>query len=294
MEFLTKVFTWWNGQTLGTQFFTWRKGRRVGEDGQGNVYYQNADGSRRWVIYNGEAEASRVSPEWHGWLHHTYQEPPTVAPLPRKPWEQPYVPEPHRDDAGLSAAGEHARRPGRRCSPTTRPGRPSRSAAVANSVAEAVIGAVVLATAAGFVVYAGQTRGLGCRATAIRWWRASAAPTASASAPTSGSPGSTSAASSALDLDPPSFEAHATFSIRNDLKLPDDSDVKIASESLLGGNFVEITPGASETIAGGRRRDRQHARVGQPAEPADALRDREVRSGCGDLESLNKRKTLHC
>jgi NADH:ubiquinone oxidoreductase subunit len=90
--FLLKFFTWWNGQTFGTQLFTWRHGTRVGEDGQGNVYYQNAGGSRRWVIYNGEAEASRVGPEWHGWLHHTWQEPPTEAPLPRQPWEKPYVP----------------------------------------------------------------------------------------------------------------------------------------------------------------------------------------------------------
>ena len=91
-DFLLKFFTWWNGQTFGTQFFTWRFGKRVGEDAQGNVFYQNADGSRRWVIYDGEAEASRISPEWHGWLHHTYQEPPTEAPLPRQAWEKPYVP----------------------------------------------------------------------------------------------------------------------------------------------------------------------------------------------------------
>lgn len=91
-SFLLKFFTWWNGETFGTELFTWRKGKRVGEDAEGNVFYQNADGSKRWVIYNGEVEASRVSPEWHGWLHHTYQEPPTVAPLPKKPWEAPYVP----------------------------------------------------------------------------------------------------------------------------------------------------------------------------------------------------------
>lgn len=90
MSFLAKVFTWWNGQTLGTQLFTWRKGRKVGEDSQGNVYYETRDGVRRWVIFNGEAEASRVGPEWHGWLHHTWQEPPTKAPLARKPWERPH------------------------------------------------------------------------------------------------------------------------------------------------------------------------------------------------------------
>ena len=42
--FLLKFFTWWNGQTFGTQLFTWRHGKRVGEDAEGNVFYQNADG----------------------------------------------------------------------------------------------------------------------------------------------------------------------------------------------------------------------------------------------------------
>jgi NADH:ubiquinone oxidoreductase subunit len=92
MAFLAELFTWWNGQTLGTRLWTSRHGQKVGEDAQGNVFYQTKDGVRRWVIYNGEVEASRVSPEWHGWLHHTYQDPPTVAPLPKKVWETPYVP----------------------------------------------------------------------------------------------------------------------------------------------------------------------------------------------------------
>ena len=35
-------------------------------------------------------EASRVAPEWHGWLHHTWQEPPTARPFARKPWEKPH------------------------------------------------------------------------------------------------------------------------------------------------------------------------------------------------------------
>ena len=85
-----RAVTWWNGQTLGTQLFTWRKGEKVGEDAEGNTFYRNSDDSKRWVIYNGEAEASRVSPEWHGWLHRTWDTPPTEAPLPRKAWEQPH------------------------------------------------------------------------------------------------------------------------------------------------------------------------------------------------------------
>lgn len=87
---ILRVFTWWDGQTLNTQLFTWRKGIRVGEDAQGNIFYHNADKSRRWVIFNGEAEASRVGPEWHGWLHHTFDELPTDNPLPRKAWEKPH------------------------------------------------------------------------------------------------------------------------------------------------------------------------------------------------------------
>lgn len=90
MDFLKRVLTWWNGQTIGTQIFTWRNGIRVGEDDQGNIFYRNKDGSRRWVIYNGEAEASRVSPDWHGWLHHTWDETPDRAPLKHKAWEKPH------------------------------------------------------------------------------------------------------------------------------------------------------------------------------------------------------------
>ena len=92
MGILAQLFTWWNGETIATRVWTARHGQRVGEDAEGNVFFQTPDGSRRWVIYNGESEASRVGPEWHGWLHHTWQEPPTKAPLPKKPWEQPHIP----------------------------------------------------------------------------------------------------------------------------------------------------------------------------------------------------------
>lgn len=88
---LKRLLTWWNSQTLNTQFFTWRYGVKVGEDDQGNIYYQSKDGKRRWVIYNGEMEASRVAPDWHGWLHHTWNEPPTEAPLKHKSWEKPHL-----------------------------------------------------------------------------------------------------------------------------------------------------------------------------------------------------------
>ncbi len=87
---LLRAVTWWNGSTLNTAIFTARNGEKVGEDDQGNVFYRTVDDKKRWVIFNGEAEASRVSPEWHGWLHRTFNELPTQAPLKRKSWEKPH------------------------------------------------------------------------------------------------------------------------------------------------------------------------------------------------------------
>ena len=86
------LFSWWKSQTLGTWLQTKLSGNPVGTDDFGNRYYQNKDGSRRWVIYNGTVEASRVPPDWHGWLHHTYAEPPTRAPLKARAFEQPHQP----------------------------------------------------------------------------------------------------------------------------------------------------------------------------------------------------------
>ncbi|MFB2531404.1 NADH:ubiquinone oxidoreductase subunit NDUFA12 [Paracoccus sp. p4-l81] len=84
-----RLLTWWNTSTLNTAFSTWLRGKKVGEDALGNVYYQSKDG-KRWVIYKGTIEASRISPEWHGWLHYTWDHPPTEVALPRKGWEQPH------------------------------------------------------------------------------------------------------------------------------------------------------------------------------------------------------------
>ena len=116
--FLLQFFTWWNGQTLGTQVWTRRFGRKVGEDQQGNVYYQTADGKRRWVIYNGESEASRVPPEWHGWLHHSYDALPESHLPPPKIWEADYTPNPtgtpaaYLPQGALERGGRRARATG--------------------------------------------------------------------------------------------------------------------------------------------------------------------------------------
>lgn len=119
---------------------------------------------------------------------------------------------------------------------------------MANSAAEAVIGAVVLATAAGFVFYAGQSRGLqmGGDTTVLH------ANFRSAEGITVGTDvrlaGINVGSVTGLELDPATFEARTTFTVDGKLRLPTNSDVKIASEGLLGGSFVEITPGAAEEV----------------------------------------------
>lgn len=110
MYFLKRLLTWWNSQTISTQIFTWRKGQKVGEDAQGNVFYQTADGKRRWVIFNGEVEATRVSPDWHGWLHFTWNETPSDAPLVHKAWEKPHLENLTGTDAAYAPTGS-IRRP---------------------------------------------------------------------------------------------------------------------------------------------------------------------------------------
>ena len=89
---IKQLFTWWNSQTLGTFFFTLTKGRLVGKDENGNIFYETSDKKKRWVIYNKEIEASSISSEWHGWLHYTFDEAPSDKPLKRKKWEKSHLP----------------------------------------------------------------------------------------------------------------------------------------------------------------------------------------------------------
>ena len=91
-EHILQFFTWWNGQTWGTRFFTWRKGRFVGEDEYGNRYYRDKSDRHRWVTYNGEVEASRIAADWHGWMHRRTDVPPTEENYKPRAWEKPHLP----------------------------------------------------------------------------------------------------------------------------------------------------------------------------------------------------------
>lgn len=104
MGILGKIFTWWDGATIGTHLWASRAGgEHVGTDAAGNKYYRakakggTNNGSytqreKRWVIYNGANDASRVPAEWHGWLHGTYDDVPESHLSPPKVWEADYTP----------------------------------------------------------------------------------------------------------------------------------------------------------------------------------------------------------
>src|SRR3954464_1371664 len=68
MGFFKNLFTWWEGASTGTALYSWRNGSKVGADGLGNAYFEGKKGGRRWVIYAGSNDVSRVPPDWYAWL----------------------------------------------------------------------------------------------------------------------------------------------------------------------------------------------------------------------------------
>lgn len=70
----------------------------VGRDITGNKYYKakarkGYKRERRWVIYKGRPEATKVPPEWHGWLHHQTDVIPSGNEKSfRRSWQKPHKP----------------------------------------------------------------------------------------------------------------------------------------------------------------------------------------------------------
>ncbi|TKZ21830.1 outer membrane lipid asymmetry maintenance protein MlaD [Shimia litoralis] len=110
---------------------------------------------------------------------------------------------------------------------------------------EITVGAAVVAVAIGFLVYAGQVSGFSGSTTeypltaSFRTLQGVGVGTDVRLA------GVKIGAVTDINLNPQTFRAETEFSVLNGIELPDDSSVVIASEGLLGGNFVEIVPGGS-------------------------------------------------
>ncbi|GFE49842.1 outer membrane lipid asymmetry maintenance protein MlaD [Roseobacter cerasinus] len=116
---------------------------------------------------------------------------------------------------------------------------------MAENTTEVLVGAGVLALAAGFVVYAAQVSDFS---------------TSSATYPLEASFRSLEGVSvgtdvrlagvrvgqvANVDLNPETYRADTVVAVQNGIEIPDDSAIVISSEGLLGGNFVEIVPGGS-------------------------------------------------
>lgn len=123
MGILAKTFTWWNGATIGTSLFSARNGEHVGTDAQGNQYFRSkkvkaGQREKRWVIYNGANDASRVPAEWHGWLHGAAGDLPESNLPPARIWEADYTPNAtgtnaaYRPQGALEKGGQRARASG--------------------------------------------------------------------------------------------------------------------------------------------------------------------------------------
>ncbi len=90
MGLFANAFTWWNGASWGTALFSHRHGEEAGRDEAGNVYFRHRkDPARRWVIYDGANDSSRVPPGWNAWLRGTIADVPDKALPERRAFEQP-------------------------------------------------------------------------------------------------------------------------------------------------------------------------------------------------------------
>ena len=89
ISLLKQIFTWWHKQTAGTFIYTIFAGKFSGEDQFGNKYYSNSKG-KRWVIYNNQVEASKISPKWHLWIHFLSNNKPSDN-LSKFKWQKKHV-----------------------------------------------------------------------------------------------------------------------------------------------------------------------------------------------------------
>jgi phospholipid/cholesterol/gamma-HCH transport system substrate-binding protein len=111
---------------------------------------------------------------------------------------------------------------------------------------EVITGAVVVAAAAGFLVYASQfadARGAGA---GFYEMSASFRSIEGVSVGTDVRLGGVKIGTvTELALNPDTFRADAVFTVQDSLALPEDTAVIVSSEGLLGGSFLELLPGGS-------------------------------------------------
>lgn len=107
---------------FGTWLHTKLFGKYVGADQFGNRYYRSSRNKlwgreRRWVMFKGMVEATKIPPEWHAWLHHIADEPLLEEAKHMRPWQKPHRPNLTGTPFSYRPAG-HDSRGGRRAKAT--------------------------------------------------------------------------------------------------------------------------------------------------------------------------------
>lgn len=75
-----------------TNFNIKRKNNKIGTDEFGNEYFQSKKGDRRFVVYKGIAEPSKIPANWHGWMHHTTDLAPVNIDTHKHSWQKNHLP----------------------------------------------------------------------------------------------------------------------------------------------------------------------------------------------------------
>jgi phospholipid/cholesterol/gamma-HCH transport system substrate-binding protein len=118
---------------------------------------------------------------------------------------------------------------------------------MASNAAETLIGAVVLAIAGGFLVYAANTADLGFGKgegyDVIANFRKAEGLAVGGDVRIAGVKVGTI---SGMTLNPQTYFATVTLNLMDVVQVPDDSVAKITSSSLLGDSYIAIDPGGSE------------------------------------------------
>ena len=113
------------------------------------------------------------------------------------------------------------------------------------SVTEVIVGAVVLVAAVGFLAYAAQATGFAEPAGDFDL-KASFRSIEGVSVGTDvRMSGVKIGTVTAMFLNPETYRADTVLTLLNVVPVPNDSSAVVASEGLLGGNFIEIMPGGS-------------------------------------------------
>jgi phospholipid/cholesterol/gamma-HCH transport system substrate-binding protein len=116
-----------------------------------------------------------------------------------------------------------------------------------DNMVEAIIGAAVLAVAAFFIVFAYKNteRGTSAGYSLFALFPSAQGINVGSDVRVSGVKVGTV---TAQELDTKSFQARVTFNVEDRVKLPIDTSIKVASEGLLGGNFLALSPGGEDDV----------------------------------------------